>query len=142
MLTINDSEDRDQREAQERLSAARLLLASEPDLLRAFFDSLFAAAAPDDILRSAPEALAALARNVFALAARHRPGAADVHLTAGPDAGEPEQIVVAVNDDRPFLYDSALLAAIAGGARIRATFHPIVPINGVATSVIDRKSVV
>jgi glutamate dehydrogenase len=136
MLTINDSEDRDQRAAQERLGAARILLTSEPEPLRAFFDSLFATAAPDDILRSTAGALAAVARNAFAIASQHRPGAIDLRLVAGPDAAEPEQMVVAVNDDRPFLYDSALLAAIAGGARIRATFHPIVPINGVATSVI------
>ena len=136
MLTVNDSEDRDQRAAQERLRAARTQLASEPDALRTFFDSLFAAAAPDDILRSTPEALAALARGAFAIAAQHRPDTVDVRLVAGPDANEPEEMMEAVNDDRPFLYDSALLAAIAGGARIRASFHPIVPLNGVATSVI------
>ena len=44
--------------------------------------------------------------------------------------------MVAVNDDRPFLFDSALAAAIAAGARIRAAFHPILDMNGKPTSVI------
>jgi len=72
------------------------------------------------------QALATLARDVFAVAASHRPGTSMVRLIAGPDPKLPEMVVVAVNDDRPFLYDSALLAAIASGARIRARYHPVV----------------
>jgi glutamate dehydrogenase len=45
-------------------------------------------------------------------------------------------LLVAVNDDRPFLFDSALRAATAAGARIRAAFHPIVAHEGIATSLI------
>jgi glutamate dehydrogenase len=44
--------------------------------------------------------------------------------------------MVAVNDDRPFLFDSALAAVIAAGARVRAAFHPILDIAGKPTSVI------
>ncbi len=44
------------------------------------------------------------------------------------DVQDPESVVVAVNDDRPFLFDTALAAAIAAGARIRAAFHPILDI--------------
>ena len=39
----------------------------------------------------------------------------DVVLLSGPDPKEPQDMLVAVNDDRPFLYDSALRAAAAGG---------------------------
>ena len=135
MLNTNATEDRDQRAARERLSAGRDLLAAEAPPLREFYDALFATAAPEDILRSMPPALAALARSVFAVAARHTPGATEVRLIAGPDTAEPEQLVIAVNDDRPFLYDSALLAAIAGGARIRAAFHPVVAFGGQANKI-------
>ena len=47
-----------------------------------------------------------------------------------------ETVLVSINDDRPFLFDSALAAAMAGGARIRAAFHPIMDIEGTRTSVI------
>src|SRR5580704_2934450 len=120
------AEDQDQQAAAERLTAARALLASDKPELKTFFDALFAAAAPDDLLRSTPDTLAALARTVFAAALAHQPGAIDVQLAPGPDPSLPEQLLIAVNDDRPFLYDSAVLAAVAGGARIRAAFHPIV----------------
>ena len=136
MLTAPQTEaDPDQRTARERLAAARARLADNAPL-RDFFDALFAAAAPDDILRFTPDALGALARGIFAAAAEHRPGAIDVKLLAGPDPREPEQLVVAVNDDRPFLYDSSVLAAVASGGRIRAAFHPIVTLHGTPTSVI------
>jgi glutamate dehydrogenase len=136
MLTspMSVSPPSDQLNATERLRAARDLLVTAAE--QEFFDALFAAAAPDDILRSSPGALAALARTSFAIAAQRQPGTIDVRVLAGPDPAEPEQIVVAVNDDRPFLYDSAMLAAAAAGARIRAAFHPIVTLKGVAASVI------
>src|SRR5580704_5943395 len=120
------AEDQDQQAARDRLSEARALLAGDKPELKTFFEALFAAAAPDDLLRSAPQALAGLTRTVFAAAMAHQGGAIDVQLAPGPDAGLPEQLLIAVNDDRPFLYDSAVLAAVAGGARIRAAFHPIV----------------
>ncbi len=47
-----------------------------------------------------------------------------------------ETVLVCINDDRPFLFDSTLAAAMAGGARIRAAFHPIMDMDGVRTSVI------
>ncbi len=136
MLHATLAEDPDQRAARERLTAARALLSDDTAALREFFDALFGAAAADEVLRFTPESLAALARAVHAIALEHRPGATELKLTAGPDPREPDQLVVGVNDDRPFLYDSALLAAIAAGARIRAAFHPVVRIGGIVTSVI------
>ncbi len=59
-----------------------------------------------------------------------------IALLEGGDAQDPETVVVAVNDDRPFLFDSALAAAIAAGARIRMAFHPLLDIAGKPTSVI------
>jgi glutamate dehydrogenase len=47
-----------------------------------------------------------------------------------------ETVLFGINDDRPFLFDSALAAAMAAGARIRAAFHPILDLDGVKTSVI------
>jgi glutamate dehydrogenase len=47
-----------------------------------------------------------------------------------------ESVLVSVNDDRPFLFDSSLQAVMAGGGRIRAAYHPVIELNGVLTSVI------
>ena len=131
---IATAEDQDQRVARDRLGAARTLLQQEKPELIAFFEALFAAAAPEDIMRATPEALATLARTAFTAAAEHKQGGIEVRLVPGPNPSEPEQVLIAVNDDRPFLYDSALLSAIASGARIRAAFHPIVTIGGARRS--------
>ena len=66
----------------------------------------------------------------------HDFGQIDVKLLPGPDPKEPEDMLVAVNDDRPFLFDSSLRTAAAAGGRIRAAFHPIVSYEGTPTSVI------
>ena len=131
---IHDPDDQDQRAIREHLEAALAQLAQDKPDLKSFFAALFAASPPEDVLRSTPQALASMARAAFAVAMEHRPGAVDVRLLAGPS--ESEQLLVAVNDDRPFIYDSALLAAIASGARIRAAFHPVVTLNGRVISVI------
>src|SRR5690606_649228 len=47
-----------------------------------------------------------------------------------------DTVLVGINDDRPFLFDSALSAALAAGARVRAAIHPIITLEGVRTSII------
>ena len=89
-----------------------------------FFDALFASAVPDDVLRARADQLAALAMALSAKTTRASPGQA---WSSALDQGH-ETVLVGINDDRPFLFDSALQAAMAGGARIRAAFHPIIEI--------------
>ena len=119
--------------AQERLAQARREIAHTGDLAT-FFDALFADADAEDIIMS--EALVKIASAAKSVLDRHRPNEIDVKLLAGPDPKEPQDLLVAINDDRPFLFDSALRAAAAAGGRIRAAFHPIVSHNGKPTSVI------
>ncbi len=119
--------------AQERLTQARRDIARTGDL-PTFFDALFAGADAEDILMS--EALVKIASTAKNVLDRHQPGDITVELLPGPDAKEPQDLLVAINDDRPFLYDSALRAAAAGGGHVRAAFHPIVSHNGKSTSVI------
>ena len=78
---------------------------------------------PDDVLRARADQLAALARQCMREAAKRAAGA--IHVSWRWTRGH-ETVLVGINDDRPFLFDSALLAAMAGGARIRAAFHPII----------------
>ncbi len=109
--------------AQQRLIEAKTKTDGE---LTSFFDSLFGGADSDDILMWDAAALAKIAAAAKTVLDRHQAGAIDVELLPGPDPREPQDMLVAVNDDRPFLFDSALRAAQAGGGRIRAAFHPIV----------------
>src|SRR3569833_1265561 len=131
MTAIRSAESEAAKGASDKLAEARRLLPAD-DGLAAFFDALYAGAVPDDILRARPDKLAALALAVWAEAAKRAPGASHV---AALELGH-ETVLVAINDDRPFLFDSALAAAIAGGARLRAAFHPILDIAGRHTSVI------
>ena len=131
MTAIRSAESEAAKGAGDKLAEARRLLPAD-DGLAAFFDALYAGAVPDDILRARPDQLAALALAVWAEAAKRAPGASHV---AALELGH-ETVLVSINDDRPFLFDSALAAAIAGGARLRAAFHPILDIGGRHTSVI------
>ena len=129
---------RNEAEAQERLAAAAKLV-RQPGL-NSFFETLYRGAAPDDVNRYTPEALAALARMVFARFGKHQAGACEVSLFCARDEdkayGENDSILVAINDDKPFLFDSLIADVSAQGGRLRAVFHPIVQKEGHAVSVI------
>src|ERR1700743_1111751 len=131
MTAIRSAESEAAKGAGDKLAQAQRLLRADPGLA-AFFDALYAGAVPDDVLRSRPDQLAALALAVWAEAGKRGPGA--IHVAA-LELGH-ETVLVGINDDRPFLFDSALAAAMAGGARIRAAFHPIMDFAGVRTSII------
>jgi glutamate dehydrogenase len=121
---VRSADSEESRAAATVLAAARARLAGRETGLPGFFDQLYADAVPADILRASPERLAALAEALHAEMIAHKPGEIRVALLDDPESHE--TLLAAVNDDRPFLFDSALLAAMAGGARIRAAFHPII----------------
>ncbi|HEX4301177.1 MAG TPA: NAD-glutamate dehydrogenase [Rhizomicrobium sp.] len=131
---------RNEADAGERLAAAAQLARADAPGLAAFFDALYRGAAPDDVNRYTPAALLALARMVHARVRTHRPGASDVSLFSAreedKDYGENDFVLVAVNDDKPFLFDSLIADVSAAGGRLRAVFHPIVQQEGQAVSVI------
>ncbi len=134
MTAIHSAETDAARDAGRRIAEARALVPAGDAGLLDFFDALYAGALPDDVLSTRAERLAALARALYAEVARHTPGTTDVALL--DDDETHETVLVGINDDRPFLFDSALQAAIAGGARIRTAFHPVIAVDGAATSVI------
>ena len=133
-MTINPTIHSEDAAAQALLQEARTRLKDDAELR--FFDVLYAGAAGEDITRSNPQGLAALARQAWDEAKKHKAGDIQIALLPGNDIQDPESVMVAVNDDRPFLFDSALAAVIAAGARVRAAFHPILDIEGKPTSVI------
>ena len=105
------------------LSQARAQLTFE---MRDFFDALYAGA--DESGLAAPE-LALIAERART---RLLEGPPQVTLS---DCGR-FSLLIAVNDDRPFLFDSAVAAAIAGGADLRNVFHPILEQGGRKLSLI------
>jgi len=129
---------KNEADAAERLATGAALLTDPAE--RAFYDALLGHAAPDDVNRFTPTGLVALARLVRKRALAHRPGGSDVDLFCARDEdkdyGENDTVLIAVNDDKPFLFDSLIADVTAGGGRLRAVFHPIVQQNGQAVSVI------
>ena len=105
------------------LNQARAQLTFE---MRDFFDALYAGADESDL--AAPE-LALIAERARA---RLLEGAPQVTLS---DCGR-FSLLIAINDDRPFLFDSAVAAALAGGAHLRNVFHPILEQGGRKLSLI------
>ena len=97
---------------------------------RAFYDALYGRAAPDDVNRYTPESLAALARLVQARIQAFDGIGSDVTLVSPRDEdaayGENDAVLIAINEDKPFLVDSLIADVTAGGGRLRAVFHPIV----------------
>jgi glutamate dehydrogenase len=114
-------------------------LHSEPQLV-AFIEALTKNASPEDVLRYAPHELAALARLIHARIATRAPGASLVTLIdpalESADFSRKETVLVAINDDAPFLFDSLMGEITAQGFAPRAVFHPILDIAGHPTSVI------
>jgi glutamate dehydrogenase len=123
----------DNANAASRLEAAgKMLKAAEPGVME-FFQSLYRGAPPDDLNRYAPESLAALARVVFEATAIRKPGETHVSLAEfraqADDYVRNELILIAINDDMPFLFDSLVGEANEQGARILALFHPIMAVT-------------
>ncbi len=113
-------------------AAAGLIKAAEPGL-KAFFESFYRGASPEDVSRYAPESLAALASLVYAHTAQRKSGETVVAMfdfhAQGRASAHNETVLVAVNDDMPFLFDSLLGEMNAQGARVHALFHPIMAVK-------------
>src|SRR5690242_20685501 len=120
----------DEAQAQARISDAAALLAKDKPELREFFAALTANASPDDVTRLTAQGLAALARMIFARIETRKPGETLVATFEPQELDSSytrhETVLLAANDDSPFLFDSTLGEANVQGARTRAVFHPII----------------
>lgn len=105
-----------------------------------FARTLFLNAAPQDVADYAPGELAALAKLVFAKARGVKPEDAFVEVfepcAETTDYRHKDAVLIAVNGDQPFLFDSALGETEAQNARLIAAFHPIVELSRRKVSVI------
>ena len=130
----------DQALSQELLAQAGQLIVRDEKGLLAFFQALYRNATPEDVNRLDSPSLFALARLVDARARRHRKGQCLVEIFSARDEAAEyahiEDVLVAVNDDMPFLFDSLLAEVAAHNVRTRAVFHPILTLGDAPTSVI------
>jgi glutamate dehydrogenase len=125
--------------AQELIARSAEEAQGEPNIV-AFLEALTKNAAPDDITRYTPQELAALARLIVTRIGTRASGESAVSLIdpalETPGFTRKETILVAVNDDAPFLFDSLMGEIATQGFAVRAVFHPIVTVGGWPVSVI------
>ncbi len=128
--TTADSSRIEAAAAATLVSATSHLLGTSDPELAGFFASFTRYASPEDLLHYSAAEVAALVRCVFAKVKQRRAGGTLVDLfgtTAQPELKTGETVLVAVNDDVPFLYDSCMAEIRAQGHRVVAAFHPVVP---------------
>ena len=114
-------------EAIEVLASAARLIGTDDPKLSAYFDIFTRNAIPEDILRFSDAELAALVKYVYGKSAERKPGVPLIEIFDPNEVGfAPSQtVLIAINEDMPFLYDSCASEVRDRGFRIRAAFHPI-----------------
>ncbi len=131
--------DSPRAEAQHLIAQSAQAARHDPRLL-AFLEALTHNAAVEDLTRFAPEELNALAKLALTRAIARTAGASLIALIDPalevPGYTRKESVLVAINDDAPFLFDSLMGEVAAQGFSVRAVFHPILAIAGQATSII------
>jgi glutamate dehydrogenase len=116
-------------EASEAISAAAKILETDDPDLADYFSAFTKHAIPEDIVRFSNEELAALVRHVYASSRKRKPGKPFIEVFDLAEDGfrRSEVVLVAINDDMPFLFDSCAGVVRAQDVSIRAAFHPIIP---------------
>jgi len=137
MVLADSHSDRTRCKAIDLIARCTLDVRDEPELA-GFLEALTKNASPDDVTRYSQTELTALARLIHARVASRVPGETLVTLIdpAREAAGRNETVLVAINDDAPFLFDSLMGEVTAQGFTVRAVFHPVVTAAGRPTSVI------
>src|SRR5882757_3615474 len=121
----------EERSARARIgAAAKLLRDNKSDVPDGFVALVFSRTAPEDLVRYDAAELAALARDASAFFAVRKPGAPKVRFES-PDAARGDHlktisVIEIINDDMPFLVDSAMGELTERGLDIRLVAHPIV----------------
>jgi glutamate dehydrogenase len=109
--------------------AGKILRRDDPQLLT-FFAGFTGRASPDDMNQFTGEELAALVRRVFEMTQIRPRGTSFVEIldteADAPVLKRHGSILVAVNDDMPFLYDSCIGELRAQELPVAASFHPII----------------
>ena len=111
------------------VSATSHLLGSSDPELAGFFAAFTRFASPEDLLHYSAAEFAALLRAVFARLKRRKHGESLIEFfgtAREPELKRGETLLVAINEDIPFLYDSCTAEIRAQRHRIVAAFHPVI----------------
>jgi len=115
--------------AEKSVAAACAILKSARHELGSFCEEFLSGAPPEDVARYEPASLAALVQAVFERSSVRERGATLVDLfglnAANGERTASETVLLAVNDDMPFLFDSLMGELSAQGLRAQALFHPV-----------------
>jgi len=110
---------------EEVFHGAQSVLAGAPPGAVALLRPLFEGIPTAELAERSPEALAAAAASLAALAAQRAPGEIRLRLLPPGGGRGPHAVVEVVNDDMPFLVDSVLAALHRTGRVVREFQHPI-----------------
>ena len=128
--TADEEARREAVDAAEHVSESAQLIGTGNPALAAFFASFTRHASPEDLVHFTGSELAALVKHAFERSARRVPGKPLIEIfepsESDPGFARRETVVLAVNDDIPFLYDSATAEMRAQGVNVSAAFHPII----------------
>jgi glutamate dehydrogenase len=120
----------DAGEAGAHLATSAHLIGTEDPDLAGFFTAFTRYASPEDLIHYTAAELAPLVKLVYARSANRRPGVTQIEIFDPspeiPGFARRETILLAVNDDIPFLYDSCTTEVRSQGFRIAAAFHPVI----------------
>ncbi len=86
-------------------------------------------APPDDLLGASPEMLARLVEGRLAFLAERKPGRAKIAAANPEGALNNITMIDIVNDDMPFLVDSAIGLLAERGDEVRLALHPVVAVK-------------
>ncbi|MBI1237889.1 MAG: NAD-glutamate dehydrogenase [Alphaproteobacteria bacterium] len=123
-----DSDD-DGSSAKPHLSAAPLPPPPPPTAAGPFADLFFAHADPRDLETLSAASLHAIVIEALNASEVRAPGETLVHVERLRDSAGSMAILIAVNDDKPFLFDSVMNEIAAQGLRVVAAFHPILQVT-------------
>src|SRR4051812_26368159 len=122
----------DAAEAAAHLAASARLIGTSDPQLAAFFTAFTRYASPEDLIHYTGAELAALIKMAHQRLKTRASGSSLVEIfdpsTEDNAFARTETIVLAVNDDMPFLYDSCTAEIRARGYRIAAAFHPVIDV--------------
>lgn len=129
-------QQRDARKTDRILEAREALQAHEADpRIGAFLTLLLQRGSAEDILDYSPAALGAIARSAFDMLEQRAPVAPKVRVF-NPDAALPGlerlanvTIVEILNDNKPFLVDSAMGELTDSGHDVRLMLHPVLSVG-------------
>jgi glutamate dehydrogenase len=130
---ISDRSGGEERAARASIEAAnKLLRGSKGGAPDGFAALLFGDVAAEDLAGYGAEELAALAREAFAFLSTRKAGVTKVRFAQPEGSGERLKsisVIEILNDDMPFLVDSAMAELADRGLNVRLVAHPILAVE-------------